>query len=62
MTDYENYLVVMKCRLNDDMKGMIRKAIYLSEADEYLNEGWEFTNTYDEKMYNLMKKEETAHD
>lgn len=55
MTDIENYLIVMKCNLTDEIPGIIRKAIYLGEADEYLAEGWEFTNTYDEKMYHKMK-------
>ena len=61
MTDYENYLVVMKCHLKDGIEGIVRKAIYLPEADEYLNDGWEFTNTYDEKLYHHMK-EENKHD
>lgn len=54
-TDY--YIVVMTCKLKDDIPGIIRKAVFLKDVEKYISEGWSFSTDYDKNIYDKLRAE-----
>lgn len=51
-----NKLVFIQADLGKNNKNIVRKAIFIDEADRYLKCGWKFLNYEDEEYYKLYKE------
>lgn len=51
MNNIENYILIVSYKLPNNMYGTIRKAIYMSDAKTYIENGWNFTNKEDKILF-----------